>query len=130
MKTTNILRYSLLALVILLLFCSCHKEEEPTDYRDKWVGEYSSFHDLHTGAPPLQMFISVEKVKGLDSALYFHCYGDCNAKFVSNVDFYGKFSSYAKYFGSFYTEDSIVIIRHIDYPTFAEEYKFSGKKIK
>ena len=132
MKTREPLLYSLFALVVFSLFCSCHKEEikEPIDYRDNWVGEYLSLYDPHTGADSWQIVISVEKVKSLDSALYFHCYGDYNAKFVSKVDFYGKFSSYVKYFGSFYAEDSIVIVRHIDHSTFSTEDKFFGKKIK
>ena len=42
MKTNNVLIYSYLALVLILLFCSCHKEEikEPTDYRDDCLGTY------------------------------------------------------------------------------------------
>ncbi len=128
-------KHLLLVFVLCLiggLFCACHKEEikEPTDYRDKWVVEYSCLYDPHTGAAPWQIFIRVEKVKSLDSALYFYCYGGIDAKFVSSVDFYGNFSSYTRYFGSFYAEDSIVVVRHIDFSTFSDEIKFHGKKIK
>ena len=45
-------KHLLLVFVLCLiggLFCACHKEEEikePTDYRDKWVGEYEYQHFL------------------------------------------------------------------------------------
>ena len=49
MKITMNKKHLLLVFVLCLiggLFCACHKEEEikePTDYRDKWVGEYEHF---------------------------------------------------------------------------------------
>ena len=35
--------FVIIVCVTINLLCSCHKESEPTDYRDQWVGEYEHF---------------------------------------------------------------------------------------
>ena len=112
MKITMNKKHLLLVFVLCLiggLFCACHKEEikEPVDYRDKWVGEYFCPFNRHGAAFPTT--IKIVKVKSLDSALYFYCYGDFNTKFISNVDIYGNFFYTANYYGKFFAEDSIVL---------------------
>ena len=65
MKRENV--FSVITLLMIgCLLNACHKEEEPTDYRDKWVGEYEYFDQ--NGGKNGSIFIT--KVYDYDSKIW------------------------------------------------------------
>ena len=67
-----------------ILFCSCQKEEEikePTDYRDKWVGEYEHFdqNGIRNGS------IFITKVYDYDSRIWVKGMGVNMAPYIDRM---------------------------------------------
>ena len=88
------------------LFCACHKEEEikePTDYRDKWVGEYEHFdqNGIRNGS------IFITKVYDSDTWIWLKGMGLKNAHYIDKD---GNMPDQYNLMG--YIHDDTLAVRH------------------
>ena len=109
MKITMNKKHLLLVFVLCLiggLFCACHKEEdikEPTDYRDKWVGEYEHFdqNGIRNGS------IFITKVYDSDTWIWLKGMGLKNAHYIDKD---GNMPDQYNLMG--YIHDDTLAVRH------------------
>ena len=134
-------KHLLLVFVLCLiggLFCACHKEEikEPTDYRDKWVGEYEcvEYYTNYTNETGQRQSGSTKQKLQIEKDVTVNNIKISNNIGIATITEEGNFhsmkhASWGTYYSGCFFNDSIVLYQANMYPGGSSERYISGKKI-